>query len=207
MRFDNEPQVSSSAVDNLMRSAKDAFSFRTIFFRLLYIFVFGVTIGIDFMIKGIDELGRQGAYWFEYFYLIFMQAPALGLYRALGSNWSVFTNIPTYIQSGAYGSIGFTFITMLLSIAVIFQPVSFIINIFDSRVGQAVSFIIRLFVTILIVIIASGVIYYMGGGADSVTTNIETLNGDEDNTIPPLINDTYDNITHQKQTTSIISLI
>lgn len=147
----------------LGESAMDALSPWNFVKRLFYFLVFGFFLGLQQLVHNLDVWGRSGG-GAKALFLALWDTQKDGVSIALGSLWRVVVQPMDYIASSSYGSITFAVISFLLLIAFFFQPVSLFINIVDGRRGQATSHVIRIFSTVVLVLILSAMVFYTMGG-------------------------------------------
>lgn len=155
---------------SLLDSFRGAFSFWNLLKRFFLTLFFAVVLSLDFLVKGLDEVGMSKGSAFDYFKML-MMAVWNGIHKAAGSLWIVIANYDTYFVSRSIGSIIVSVIFALALIAVFFQPISLLINTFDGKREDSVGFLMRLGVTIIVVIVFSSIVYHMGN-FDALTTDL-----------------------------------
>lgn len=175
---------------NLADSALDAVSLQNIIKRIFLFLVFGILLALKQMVQGIDAVGQAGGGFVLYFKVI-MKAMWHGVFLSLGSMWAIILSPSLYIQNHSWGSLVFAVFAMVVLVLFFYQPVSIFINILDGRKGHATGILLRLIVTIILVLIMSGVAYYAGGGV-TLTTN---LNGAIAPATVPVNNTIIENLT------------
>lgn len=159
---------------NIADSVTDALSPMNILKRIFLFIVFGILLALKTLVQNLDKVGRAGGGIFAYIKAI-TGAMWQGVWLALGSMWSVIIHPNLYLQSHSYGSIAFAIFSMIVLIMFFYQPVSLAINILDGKKGHATGIALRIFVTFVIVIILSCIVYYAGAG-DTITSALPTIN-------------------------------
>ncbi len=182
--------------NNLARSTESALSLGNIIKRVFLFFMFGIILGLQTLVWGLDKAGANKS-GFIGFVSAMGAAVRDGLGTAHATLWDVIRNVwfeltgnasAGYIANSALGTIIVTSIFFLAVMGFWFQPISLLINIFDfkgkkdtgDKSGQATSWLLRAFVTFIFIFILSCIIFYAdwstniaGGGP---TYNNETIN-------------------------------
>jgi len=177
MLKDREPSTSYDFSD----SVADALSPMNILKRIFLFIVFGIVLALKTLVSNIDVVGRTGGGFWAYLTAI-SSAMWQGVWLSLGSMWSVIVQPQLYFSTHSYGSIGFAIFSMAMLMLFFFQPISLLINIIDGQKGNATGTLLRLFVTFIVVMVLSCIIFYTGAG-DTITSSL------------PAINDTVINVT------------
>ncbi len=154
--------------DTLTDSAMDALSPMNVLKRIFLFLVFGILLGLKELISNLDAAGASGGGWL--YLSAILGAVRHGVVIALGSMWIVLTQPTQYFQANSYGSIAFAVFSLVMLVAFFYQPVSLVVNIFDGQRGQATGKILRIFVTLIIVVLLSCIVYYLGGQQTIVST-------------------------------------
>lgn len=187
---------------NFMDSAVDALSPMNILKRVFLFLVFGVLLGLKYLIQNIDRVGRTGGGFLNYVKAI-SSAMWSGVVLSLGSMWAVIINPSLYFETHSYGSIAFALFSLVVLVMFFYQPVSLIINIIDGRRGHATGVLLRLFVTSVFVLILSCITFY-AGGQQTLVTPTGDLNNTITNATTTVVNTT---INTTQGGNSIISLL
>lgn len=182
----DNPQ-SRDATYDLSESFFEAIKPANILRRVFLFLIFGVILALRTLVSNLDNVGRMGGGFFDYFRAI-TSAMWEGVWLTLGSIWSVIINPEGYMATNSYGSIGFVIFSLIVLILFFFQPVSLFMNIIDGQRGQANGVPLRLAVTLILIIILSCIIYYTGSGVP-ITSTLPTIN----ETINQTINQTIQN--------------
>lgn len=163
---------------DLADSAVEALSLKNVLRRVFLFLVFGLLLGLQDLIRNIDTVGRTGGAWYHYFGAL-GKAMWSGVVLALGSMWAVITNFGAYLDSHSWGSVVFTVFSVVFLVMFFYQPLSLFINIIDGRRGHATGVALRLFVTVIAVLVLSCIVFYAGDGR-ALVTPVADLNGSVD---------------------------
>lgn len=169
----NEHSLQSSGW-SFWDSLLEAISPGNLLWRLVSLIIFGFFLALKNLIGYIDAWGNSNTGLIGLFWALY-HAQRDGVSIALGSVWKVFSAPSAYIQSNWWGSIIFSVLSMLALIAFVYQPVSLFFNIFDGRRGQATGKGIRIFASVILVIILSGVVFHNVKG-ETFTSDLVGVN-------------------------------
>lgn len=189
---------------NLMDSTAEALSPKNILKKVFLFLVFGVLLGLKELIYNIDKVGQTGGGILQYLGAL-SHAMWSGIFISLGSMWAVVTDTSGYLTSHSYGSIIFAVFSMIVLIMFFFQPISLIVNIFDGQRGETTGTLLRMFVTIIIVLVLSCIVFY-AGGQQTITTGVGNQTKNTTTTIEEVEDTLLINETEPKGT-SIIDLL
>jgi hypothetical protein len=156
-----------------------------------------IILGIGLLLAGRELL----FYWNKYFisgepiYLAFYNAYKDGLLVAFASLYTLFTNLTDYINQGAYPYLIFGIILLYLVGTIIYQPVSFLMNLIDGDIGETSSLIIRILITLGVIIGMSAFVHF-NFEVDSWLTTLDTVLQPQYNTINDTLINITNNVTH-----------
>lgn len=174
-----------SFFDGLGESFRSATKFGNILKRILFFIIFGFFLGFTKLVTSLNELGANGG-GFVGLYKAFVKSLYYGLGIAHVTFWNFITLFFTGsnpFKTGQFGSILAGVIMMLLMFAFYFQPISWIINIFDAKgqestgnkSGQGTSFWFRLAITFIVIFVVSWIVSMSGNSGGSLITE-EAIN-------------------------------
>lgn len=204
--------MSNNVFDKLFESGVHAFSIGNLLKRFGLFILFSLLLGVTKLISGLDQAGARGD-GFIGFIKALVESTRYGLGVGHTTLWDVLRNIflggNTFIQTHAWGTIIFTSLFFIGLVGFYFQPVSLFINFFDlkgknetsDKGGNATSRIVRLFVTIIVVLIISVSVFYSGISESYAGGGVNFIESPDD-IIDIIINETL-NETNSSITNSL----
>jgi TRAP-type mannitol/chloroaromatic compound transport system permease small subunit len=140
-------------------SLTDALSFTNLLKKFIFMVVVISMLSIRELIEYLNLWGdRQIS-----FLSAILSAYRDGMSVVFSSTWTFISNFVLFKFDLGLGDLIFGILFFLGAFYVLYQPVSLVINIFDMKKGHASPIVIRIFATIIFVIIISATIYFTGG--------------------------------------------
>ena len=164
--------------DNLLKELGKGFTIKNILLRILFIFVTITVFAFQELIQYLNIAGERGLpIWTAIFPAYFHAVQVMFSYT-----WMLILDIfmfeSTYFSNGEYGSIFFGVLVTIASFFIVYNIVSFIMNVIYGDYLTFGKLMLKVVLTIVFLIIISSIIYYNGAesliqfGFDEITNNV-----------------------------------